>query len=131
MSMPKPYNNDFNPSFSETPNQFNKKMRALKKYCPQAYKYLLFEHQNPMKDGIYEEELPTSKEFKFVYGQIKIKYEIKNGVLNYQDIEPSQFFLDGYRFDLNVYKGIYYRNNRDKFMINLFLTLKNEKNYAI
>ena len=92
---------------------------------------MLFEHQNQVIDGIYEEELPTSKEFKFVYGQIKIQYEIKNGIPYYQNLEPSQFFMDGYRFDLNVYKGIYYRNNRDKFMINLFITLKDERNYAI
>lgn len=131
--MPKLHNNSFNQSSSDidATNLFNKKMRALKKYCPQAYKYLLFEHQNSMKDGIYEEKLPTSKEFKFVYGQITIKYEVKNGVPYYKDLEPSQFFIDGYRIDLNVYKGIYYRNNRDKFMINLFLTLKNERNYAI
>ena len=129
--MPKPYTNNFNQSFNDinSTNQFNKKLRALKKYCPQAYKYLLFEYQKEVKDGTYEEELPTSKKFKFVYGQIKIKYEIKDGVPYYQ--EPSQFFMDGYRFDLDVYKGIYYRNNRDKFMINLFLTLKNERNYAI
>ncbi len=131
--MPKPYKNNFNPSFSgiNITNQFNKKLRALKKYCPQAYKHLLFEHQIQREDGVYEEELPTSKEFGFVYGQIKIQYEIKNGVPYYLNLEPSQFFLDGYRFDLNVYKGIYYRNNRDKFMINLFLTLKDERNYAI
>lgn len=92
--MPKPYHNNFNQSFSEiTTNQFNKKLRALKKYCPQAYKYLLFEHQNQREDGIYEEELPTSKEFKFIYGQITIKYEIRHGVPYYQNLEPSQFFL--------------------------------------
>lgn len=127
--MSKPYSNNFNQSFNDinTTNLFNKKLRALKKYCPQAYKYLLFEHQKQVENGIYEEKLPTSKEFKFVYGQITIRYEIKNGVPYYQDLEPSQFFMDGYRFDLNVYKGIYYRNNRDRFMINLFLTLKNER----
>lgn len=132
--MPRPYNNNFNLSFNDnnTTNLFNKKLRALKKYCPKAYKYLLFESQKTeKKDGTYVEKLPTSKEFKFVYGQITVQYEVKNGAIYYQELEPSQFFIDGYNFDLEVYKGIYYRNNRDKFKIDLFISMKKERNYAI
>lgn len=120
------YTRNFNQSFSDinANNQFNKKLRALKKYCPQAYKFLLFKHnKNNLVDGFYEDELPTFKEFKFVYGQIKIQYEIKNGIPIYKNLEPSQFFIDGYKLDLNVYRGVYYRNNRDKFMIDLFFIL--------
>ncbi len=53
--MTKPYINNFNQSFNDinSTNQFNKKLRALKKYCPQAYKDLLFEHQKDIKVGIY------------------------------------------------------------------------------
>ena len=61
-------------------SNFNKKLKALKKYCPQSYKYLMFRFKKSnffeKEDGEYEINLPTSKEFKFIYGQIKIKYEI-------------------------------------------------------
>ena len=135
--MPKPHHNNFNKSNYDIhkDNEFEKKLRALKKYCPQSYKYLIFEFKKSnyfeKSDGEYEINLPTSKEFKFVYGQIKIKYEIKKGIPYYKNLEPSQFLIDGYRFDLDVYKGIYYRNNRDKFMINLFFTQKNGRKYDI
>lgn len=131
--MTKPYINNFNQSFNDinSTNQFNKKLRALKKYCPQAYKYLLFEHQKEIKDGIYEEELPTSKEFRFIYGQIKLIYSVKNGVITMENIEPSQFLIDGYMSSLEIYKGICYRNKKDKFKIDLFISMKKERNYAI
>lgn len=45
------------------------------------------------------------------------------------DLEPSDFFLDGYRFDLNVYKSFYYRNEKDKFKIDLMFELKKRGNY--
>ncbi len=117
-------NNNITSNLINTDNLFNKELKALKKHCPQTYKYLIFKFQPFSKDGIYEENLPTSKEFKFVYGQIKIKYEVRNGIAYYQNLEPSQFFIDSYKFELDAYKGIYYRNNRDKFMIDLFFTLK-------
>lgn len=105
-------------------NLFNKKLRALKKYCPQTYKYLIFQRPIETSDGMYELDLPTSFEFKFIYGQIKIIYEVKNGVPFFKDLEPSQFFIDGYNFDLNIYKNIYYRNPQDKFKIDLMYSMK-------
>ena len=133
--MPRPHHNNFNKTISDIhkDNEFNKKLRSLKKYCPQSYKYLIFEFKNgnhfEKEDGEYEINLPTSKEFKFVYGQIKLKYCIKNNAPIYKDLEPSQFFLDGYRFDLHIYKKLYYRNEKDKFKIDLMFELKKGGNY--
>ena len=107
--------------------EFNKKLRALKKYCPQSYKFFIFNIKNKISnviDGDYEINLPTSDEFMFIYGQIKLKYSINDGKIKYKDLEPSQFFLDGYKFDLDVYKNIYYRNQKDKFKINLMTEIK-------
>ena len=100
--MPKPYHDNFNkPSnLFNNDNGFNKKIRSLKKY------------------------LPTSEEFRFVYGQIKLKVNVLNGNIIYEDIEPSQFFIDGYVSDLDIYKSMYYRNSKDKFKIDLMLEMK-------
>jgi len=112
-------------------NYFQKKVRSLKKYCPKAYKYLIFEFKNEVlkqTNGKYEVDLPTSPEFKFVYGQIKLIYEIRDENLLYIDLIPSDFFIDGYITDLNVYKSIYYRNEKDKFKIDLMFEMKKYRN---
>lgn len=49
---------------------------------------------------------------------------VKNKGIKFIDLEPSDFFIDGYRFDLEVYKSIYYRNAKDKFKIDLMLEMK-------
>ncbi len=112
-------------------NDFNKKMRALKTYCMKTYKYLMFEFAYKdlfeTKDGTYSYNLPTPDEFKLVYGQIKLIYTIKNHQIILDDLEPISFFMDGYMKALNTYKGIYYRNDKDKFKINLIKCLKKEK----
>lgn len=112
-------------------NEFNKKLRSLKKYCPQAYKYFIFKIHKCKKlnklDGKYELNLPTSDEFRFIYGQIKVKYSVVNGIIIYEDLEPSQFLLDGYRFDLEIYKSQYFRDKKDKFKIDLMFELKKKK----
>lgn len=113
----------------EKASEFNKKVRALKKYCPLAYKYLIFKIDKndflKFNDGMYEINLPTAKEFKFLYGQIKLKCFIENKKAIF-DLEPSQFLLDGYKSELRTYKSIYYRNEKDKFKIDLMLKIKEE-----
>lgn len=113
-------------------NDFNKKLRALKTYCMSAYKYFMFELVDKdlfeIKDGTYSYDLPTSDEFKLIYGQIRLIYIIKNNEIILEDLEPKSFFMDGYMKELNVYKGIYYRNDKDKFKINLLNCLKKEEN---
>lgn len=104
-------------------NDFIKKMRSLRTYCPIAYKDLLFnvniQDFQSVKDGIYEYELKTSKEFRFVYGQIKVVYSVTNGVVIIENLQPAQFLLDGYLNMLDTYKGLPYRHSKDKFKINM------------
>lgn len=110
-------------------NDFIKKVRSLKKYCPKAYKFLMFEF---MKQDIYNcksgakliKELPTSEEFKSIYGTIKLIYSKYNNKIVLEDIEPSKFLIDGYRRDLDTYKGIPIRDKKDIFKVNLFFELK-------
>lgn len=111
-------------------NEFTKKLRALKKYCPQAYKFILFKFKDNylnLKDGEYLINLPTTKEFKFVYGQIKLLFKVKNNNIKFINLEPSGFLIDGYRFDLEVYKSIYCRNIKDKFKIDLMFEMKKKE----
>lgn len=124
--MSKVYQNIFNNSISND-NGFTKKLRSLKKYCPQSYKFVIFKFKDNylnVEDGEYSINLPTSMEFKFVYGQIKLIYQVTNKVIKFIDLEPSDFFIDGYRFDLEVYKSIFCRNAKDKFKIDLMLEMK-------
>lgn len=130
--MPKPYHNNFNKYNNiYKNNEFNKKLSSLKKYCPQSYKYLMFQfrHYNcfQKEDGNYELNLPTSPEFKYIYGEIKLKYCVKDKSIIFKDLEPSQFFMDGYKMELDVYKKFYYRDEKDKFKIDLMLSIKNIK----
>ena len=37
-----------------------------------------------------------------------------------------QFLLDGYKSELRTYKSIYYRDEKDKFKIDLMLKIKEE-----
>ncbi len=107
---------------------FVKKLRSLKKYCPRAYKDLIFNinMQDLFNgvDGTYTKELHTDPIFKLVYGQIKLVYRIQDGKVIINDLLPQQFLLDGYFSLLEVYKGIPYRNEMDKFKIDLSLSLK-------
>lgn len=108
-------------------NDFNKKKRSLRKYCPIAYKELLFRTRHEivnMTDGTYKRALKISEEFKFIYGQIKLVYSVKKGIVTILDIQPSQFLIDGYTSELKTYKGIFYRDKRDMFKIDLLMSMK-------
>ncbi len=108
-------------------NDFIKKYRGLKKYCPRAYKYLIFEimnkHNYSDKVGKYEIELPTDERFKMVYGQIKLIYTRTSKAIVLEDIKPSDILEDGYMYLLNTYKGVPYRNEKDKFKIDMAMNL--------
>lgn len=129
--MSKVYQDNFNNSLSNnSDNEFTKKIRSLKKYCPQAYKFIIFNFKDvylDVKDGKYSLNLPTSNEFKVVYGQIKLIYRVKNKTIKFIDLEPTDFLMDGYKFDLKVYKSMFYRNTKDKFKIDLMLEMKKRR----
>lgn len=112
----------------ENEQEFNKKIKALRKYCPLAHKQLVFKVTkglvNQHENGKHCVNLRTSNEFKFVYGQISLVFTVKDKKIVINDLLPSKFFLDGHRHELGVYKGIYYRNNKDKFKIDLLSEMK-------
>lgn len=103
---------------------FIKKLRALKTYCPRAYKDLIFNLDRSAlflkHNGTYIHHLYTSPEFKFVYGEIKFIYSVEDGKVTIEDLTPQKILLDGYNVMLNTYKGVIYRNDYDKFKIDLF-----------
>lgn len=108
-------------------NDFRKKKRSLKKYCIKAYKYLTFhtlKGESINGDGHYIDDLPASNEFVFMYGQPRIHYSVKDGVMILEDLEPQQFLLDGYMRELQQYKGMFYRNEKDKKKIDFYKKFK-------
>lgn len=142
--MPKPYHNNFNNRSLEPldktntfryldENDFTKKMRSLKKYCMRSYKDLIFNTQlkdfYSLEDGVYIKNLYTSEEFKFVYGQIQLIYSVNKGHVVIEDLLPREILLDGCINLLGVYKGVPYRDDRDKFKIDLFMCMRRKKVY--
>lgn len=139
--MARPNNNNFNKEIDPLEknhtisyldeNDFVKKMRSLRTYCMRSYKDLIFntdlKKTHTMKDGTYSINLYTSEEFKFVYGQIQLIYTVKNGHTVIENLLPQQILLDGYFNLLDVYKGVPYRNDKDKFKIDLFMFMKKGK----
>lgn len=137
--MPRPYHDNLNNEKSNVvvstqnfkylnENDFIKKMRSLKTYCPMSYKDLIFntnkKELHSFPDGRYIKNLYTSDEFRFVYGQIQLVFYVDKGNVIIETLEPQQFLLDGYFNLLDIYKGMPYRNNRDKFKIDLMLKMK-------
>lgn len=113
-------------------NDFNKKMRAIRKYLIKPYKHWIFEvvpklKQTNKKDGSYEIELPVDKLFKKVYGEIKIMFSVKNDVVILENIEPNDILIAMHDCLLPTYKGIPYRDSKDKFKIDLVKEIENEK----
>lgn len=105
-------------------NEFKKKERVLKKYIMGAYKYWIFEvipilQREHKVDGQYELELPVDKLFEKVYGKLKILFSVKKDVVILEDIVPSEILTAMFMKELPTYYGVPYRNERDKFKINL------------
>lgn len=109
-------------------NDFIKKYRSLRMYCPRAFKYLCFEimnkHKYSKEIGKHEIELPTEEKFKLVYGQIKLIYSTTEKAIVLENIVPSEFLEDGYIYYLDTYRGIPYRNEKDKFKIDFLVGMR-------
>ncbi len=108
-------------------NDFVKKYRSLKLYCPKSYKYVCFHLLKNLKvkdAGKHIASIPTDLIFSLVYGEVQLIYSVVNGRIVIEDLFPSDFLLEGYTRVLDTYKGIPYRNAKDKFRINLILKRK-------
>lgn len=120
----KKYKDDRNLITYLNENEFQKKLRAVKSYNMMAYKYWIFEAIPKLQkenkiEGKYELELPFSKLFEKVYGKVKILFSVRKDVVILEDIIPGEILIDMHRKELPTYKGVPYRNEKDKFKINL------------
>lgn len=120
----KPYKDDRNIITYLNENDFRKKERALRKYLMGAYKYWIFDavpilQRENKKDGKYELELPVDKLFEKVYGKVKILFSVENDIVIIEDIIPNDILIAMFNRELPSYKGIPYRNEKDKFKIEL------------
>lgn len=129
-------------------NEYKKLERALKKYNMLAFKKLNFEYYPSLRSGkflgelisqnkkekteTYELKLPSDHMFSQVHGDIKLHYIVykSENVVMLDTITPSDILLEGHMAELTTYKGVMISKQnaeKDKFMINLFSALDNNK----
>lgn len=128
-------------------NEFNKKVKSLKKYNMLAYKELIFKCMSELKNGNfigvvvskntkdnvinYEYKLPTDKTFFQVYGNIILHYSVyeHNKIVMLDTITPEEILSEGHQKELSTYKGVVISKShaeRDKFKINLLNSINRE-----
>ena len=129
-------------------NEYKKLARALKKYNMLAFKKLNFEYYPALRSGnfigeliesnkdkkteTYELKLPSDLLFQQVHGEVKIRYIVykDQNVVMLDTIMPTDILLEGHVAELTTYKGVMISKQnaeRDKFMVNLFSALDNNK----
>jgi hypothetical protein len=129
-------------------NEYKKLERALKKYNMLAFKKLNFEYYPSLRSGkflgelvasdkaknteTYELKLPSDLLFQQVHGEVKIRYIVykDQNVVMLETIMPTDILLEGHVAELTTYKGVMISKQnaeKDKFMINLFSALDNNK----
>ena len=122
--------------------------RSLKRYNMLAYKKLNFDYYPSLRSGkflgdmvssnsvehteTYELKLPSDLLFTQVHGEVKLKYKVykDQNVVMLITITPTDVLLDGHKNELSTYKGVMISKQnaeKDKFMINLFSALDNNK----
>ena len=129
-------------------NEYKKLERALKKYNMLAFKKLNFEYYPSLRSGkfigeliesnkdknteTYELKLPSDLLFQQVHGEVKIRYIVykDQNVVMLDTIMPTDILLEGHVAELTTYKGVMISKQnaeRDKFMVNLFSAIDNNK----
>ena len=108
---------------------FKKQITGLKKYCPLAYKDLIFNKSEIFQNenGLYKVKLKTTKEFEQLYGAIELVYEVNDDTIILINLEPADFFLDAHKRLLDIYEGMPFRNDKDKFKIKLINLMRRNK----
>ncbi len=126
-------------------NEFNKKERSVKKYNMLAYKKLIFEYYESLKNGdllgkvvstnskentkSYELKIPTDEIFAKVHGEMILHYTVyedKNVIL-LETITPEELLMEGHKSELSTYKGVMISKKnaeKDMFKINLLNMLE-------
>ena len=125
-------------------NEYKKKEKSVKKYNMLAFKKLMFEYYESLKNGVfvgklisknskenskhYELTIPTDEMFVKVHGEMILHYTVyedKNIVL-LETITPEDLLLEGHRSELKTYKGVMISKDnqeKDMFKVNLLNSL--------
>ena len=122
----------------ENENEFRKLEGALKTYNMLAYKDYIFDLLQKLKQGktigdeieenLFKVHLQSSEIVEFVYGKSYFTYRIEDdnkAVL--LGMEPREFLIAGHKKELPVYKGVPIVGPKDRFKVDLYLTLYEEK----
>ena len=116
------------------------KEKALDKVSRLAYKDLIFNVIPEIKEGnfergtfegdMYKVVLKQDSVHEFVYGKIEVIFKIDhlNKIFEFIEIEPADFIAEVHKRILPIYKGVMYRDDRDKFKIDYALTKKHSDN---
>lgn len=128
-------------------NEYKKKEKAVKKYNMLAYKKLIFEIYNELREGNfqgvcievdnknniskYELKLPTDKMFSKVHGPLMLHYTVYSSqhIIMLNTITPEDVLTEGHMEELATYKGVMVTNShkeKDIFKINLFNAMKKD-----
>lgn len=128
-------------------NEFKKIERSLKKYNMLAYKKLIFEYYNDLREGRfqgvlvesdkqngiskYELKLPTDKMFAKVHGALTLHYSVyeKQHMVMLNTLTPEDVLTEGHMEELSTYKGVMVTNShkeKDMFKINLFNAMRKD-----
>lgn len=126
-------------------NEFNKKESSVKKYNMLAYKKLIFEYYESLKNGellgklvstnskentkTYELKLPTDDIFAKVHGEMVLHYTVyeEKNVILLETITPEELLMEGHKSELSTYKGVMISKktaDKDMFKINLLSMLE-------
>ena len=122
----------------ENENEFRKLENALKTYNMLAYKDYIFDLLQKLKQGktigdeieenLFKVHLQSSEIVEFVYGKSYFTYRIEDdnkAVL--LGMEPREFLIAGHKKELPLYKGVPIVGPKDRFKVDLYLTLHEEK----
>ena len=122
----------------ENENEFRKLENALKTYNMLAYKDYIFDLLQKLKQGktigdeieenLFKVHLQSSEIVEFVHGESYFTYRIEDdnkAVL--LGMEPRRFLIAGHQKELPAYKGVPIAGPKDRFKVDLYLTLHEEK----
>ena len=128
-------------------NEYKKKEKAIKKYNMLAYKKLIFDYYNDLREGNfqgvcvetdkkngiskYELKLPTDRMFASVHGPLMLHYSVyeKQRMVMLDTLTPEDVLTEGHMEELSTYKGVMVTNShkeKDMFKINLYNAMKKD-----
>ena len=124
-------------------NEFKVKERTLRKYNKLAFKKLIFEYYEELRNGNflgevieeknnqinYELKIPTDAKFEKVHGEIRLHYAVYKDkkVILLTNITPEGILGEAHSSELDTYKGVIISKSnpkKDIFKVNLLNMLQ-------